>query len=132
MASLVAALSLLALAGSCPRLALAVADVTPAGGIASHVRELDGDTFDATVGKGRAAVVLFYAPWCGHCRQMVPDFKKAATALKGRGVRTAAVNSDNAPGLARQLGIRGFPTVRWVGNGKSVDHKGARTYMGAT
>ena len=49
--------------------------------------------------------------------------------LKPKGVRVAAVNSDSEPGLAQSLGIRGFPTVRWVGGGSMVDYQGARTTM---
>ena len=47
--------------------------------------------------------------------------------LKAKGVRVAAVNSDNEPGLAQSLGIRGFPTVRWVGGGSMVDYQGPRS-----
>ena len=42
-------------------------------------------------------------------------------------MRVAAVNSDGAPGLAQELGIRGFPTVKWVHAGKLVDYAGPRT-----
>ena len=57
---------------------------------------------------------------------MVPEVKKAASSLLGKGVKVAAVNSDNEPGLAQSLGIRGFPCVRWVGGGKMTEFKGQR------
>jgi len=75
------------------------------------------------------ALVTFYAPWCGHCIKMVPEFKKAASMLKRTGVRAAAVNSDDNPGLAKSLGIRGFPTVRWVYAGEWTEYKQQRTAM---
>ena len=77
--------------------------------------------------KRGGALVSFYAPWCGHCIKMVPDVKKAATMLKAKGITVAAVNSDNEPGLARSLGIQGFPAVKWVYNGQITDYKGDRT-----
>lgn len=79
--------------------------------------------------KRGGALVSFYAPWCGHCIKMVPDVKKAATMLKAKGITVAAVNSDNEPGLARSLGIQGFPAVKWVYDGQITDYKGDRTAL---
>jgi len=77
--------------------------------------------------KSGGTLVTFYAPWCGHCIKMVPEFKKAASILKRLGIKTAAVNSDDNHGLAQKLGIRGFPTVRWVYNGAWSEYKAERT-----
>jgi len=95
----------------------------------SDVLEADTAMLEQLMESSAGALVTFYAPWCGHCRQMVPDVKKAATLLKPKGVRVAAVNTDNEPGLAQRLGIRGFPTVRWVGGGSMVDYQGPRKAM---
>ena len=79
--------------------------------------------------QGGGTLVAFYAPWCGPCRQMVPHMKKAASLLKAKGITVAAINSDANPGLAQKMGIRGFPSVKWVAAGGTADYKGDRTAM---
>lgn len=49
----------------------------------SNVVELDSSNFDKLViNSDEIWIVEFYAPWCGHCQQLVPEYQKAATALK--------------------------------------------------
>ena len=55
-------------------------------------------------------LVDFWAPWCGPCRQMAPQFEAAARQLKGRAV-LAKVNSDDNPGLSARFAIRSIPTL---------------------
>ena len=133
------ALFLLALAG--PGRALAAADATPAGGIASHVRELDGDTFDATVGKARPAVVLFYAPWCGHSRRAMKDYAIVAatfttveqkdgpaeeenagstSASPSSSLIVARVDTDKYTHFATRFGITGYPTIKFFPAGSAA------------
>ena len=69
------------------------------------------------------------APWCGHCRTLVPEMKRAATTLKAKNIKTLAVNSDGSPGLAQQLGIRGFPAIKWMYNGQLSDYSGVRHFL---
>jgi len=96
----------------------------------SDVIDADGAQFQALMNDPSAgALVTFYAPWCGHCIKMVPEFKKVASMLKSSGIKVAAVNSDNEPGLAQSLGIKGFPSVKWVYNGQTSDYAGPRTAM---
>ncbi len=54
-------------------------------------------------------VVDVWAPWCGPCRTMAPQFAAAAQTL--RSVRFAKLNSDEAPTLAGRLNIRSIPTL---------------------
>lgn len=76
-------------------------------------------------------VVEFYAPWCGHCQSFAPEYKKAATALKGI-VKVGAVDADADKSLGGQYGVRGFPTVKIFGANKHspTDFNGARTAEG--
>lgn len=73
-------------------------------------------------------LVEFYAPWCGHCRSLTPEWKKAATALKGI-VKVGAVDCDEHKEMAGQFGIRGFPTIKIFGatKNKPDDYQGGRT-----
>lgn len=49
----------------------------------SNVIELTPSNFDKLVTNGDEVwVVEFFAPWCGHCQQLVPEYQKAANALK--------------------------------------------------
>ena len=120
-----------------PRLLVLIASVLLA---ATRAEYADSDVIDTDAAgltqlvedpKG-GTLVTFYAPWCGHCVKMVPEFKKTATSLLRIGVRAAAVNSDANPGLAQSLGIRGFPSVRFVYNGQWSEYKGPRTAMEMT
>lgn len=49
----------------------------------SAVIDLRPNNFDNLVlNSDHIWVVEFYAPWCGHCQQLTPEYDKAATALK--------------------------------------------------
>ena len=73
-------------------------------------------------------LVEFYAPWCGHCQSLAPEWSKAASALKGV-VKVAAVDADTHKSLGGQYGVRGFPTIKVFGANKNspTDYQGGRT-----
>ncbi|XP_063170625.1 protein disulfide-isomerase A6 [Candoia aspera] len=73
-------------------------------------------------------LVEFYAPWCGHCQRLTPEWKKAAAALKGV-VKVGAVDADKHQSLGGQYGVKGFPTIKVFGanKNKAEDYQGART-----
>jgi len=76
-------------------------------------------------------LVEFYAPWCGHCRSLAPEWQKAATALKGV-VKVGAVDMDVHGSVGGPYNIRGFPTIKIFGANKNSpsDYNGARTAQG--
>ncbi|KAF2071466.1 hypothetical protein CYY_007219 [Polysphondylium violaceum] len=59
-------------------------------------------------------MVEFYAPWCGHCKSLKPEYEKAAKNLKGL-VRVGAVNCDEQANkeLCSNYQIQGFPTIKY-------------------
>jgi thioredoxin 2 len=64
-------------------------------------------------------LVDFWAPWCGPCRAMAPQFERAAQQLEPR-VRLAKVNTDEQQALARRHNIRGIPTMILFHHGREV------------
>ena len=77
----------------------------------ASVPELDEASFDAFVARTSVPVLVdFWAPWCGPCRQMAPQFAAAARQLKGRAL-LAKVNSDDSPETSARFAIRSIPTL---------------------
>jgi len=72
-------------------------------------------------------LVEFYAPWCGHCKQLAPSYEVAAKQLKGV-VKLGAVDMDEEQSVGAPYNIQGFPTIKWFGFDKQnpKDYSGAR------
>eukprot|EP00742_Colponemidia_sp_Colp-10_P002317 GILJ01002473.1.p1 GENE.GILJ01002473.1~~GILJ01002473.1.p1 ORF type:complete len:442 (+),score=88.83 GILJ01002473.1:48-1328(+) len=95
----------------------------------SPVVQLTGQNFQKTVIDSDALwLVEFYAPWCGHCKNLAPEWEKAAKALKGI-IRVAAIDTDADPSVGSQYGVKGFPTIKFFGADKKkpTDYQGGRT-----
>eukprot|EP01065_Artemidia_motanka_P023178 TRINITY_DN2760_c0_g2_i1.p1 TRINITY_DN2760_c0_g2~~TRINITY_DN2760_c0_g2_i1.p1 ORF type:complete len:277 (+),score=107.17 TRINITY_DN2760_c0_g2_i1:64-831(+) len=76
----------------------------------------------------RDVFVKFYAPWCGHCKSMAPEWVSLAESNKGvTDLLIAEVNADEHKHLARHHDIQGFPTLKWY----SKSNKKGETYQGA-
>ena len=126
-ATLVVALACIA---SCPTPARALFDDL------GDVVKLDAKNFDARVTNAKEDVywlVKYYAPWCGHCKKLAPEWTKAAKALKkevGDKAKLGAVDCDDATNkaLCAKFNVNGFPTLKgFAARGKeSHDFDGAR------
>jgi thioredoxin 2 len=71
-------------------------------------------------------IVDYWAPWCGPCRMMAPDYAKAAKALSGL-VRFGKINTEDFPDISQRLNIRGIPLlILWKGGREVARLAGAR------
>lgn len=71
--------------------------------------------------------VKFYAPWCGHCKRMAPDWTSLANEASNESVSIAKCDLTVHNGVAEQMKIRGFPTLKLFADGVAYDYQGPRT-----
>lgn len=64
-------------------------------------------------------IVDYWAPWCGPCRTMAPEFAKAAKALRLK-ARFAKIDTEQYPTVSQRLQIRGIPLLILYANGREV------------
>lgn len=82
--------------------------------------ELTSDTFARHLERSDLPLLVdFWAPWCGPCKMMAPQFEQAARILEPR-VRLAKVNTETEQGLGSQYGIRGIPTMVLFRRGREI------------
>lgn len=90
---------------------------------------LTKDTFPEYLRDHPYAMVEFYAPWCGHCKKLAPEYEECAQQLKGR-AGFAAVDATSESELARIYKVGGYPTLKWFVRGRPIDYLGPRTAEG--
>ncbi|RMZ89189.1 hypothetical protein DV736_g3584, partial [Chaetothyriales sp. CBS 134916] len=93
--------------------AVAAASLVLAGlAAASDVHDLKTDTFKNFVAQHDLVLAEFFAPWCGHCKALAPEYEEAATALKEKDIPLAKVDCTVETDLCKDYGVEGYPTVK--------------------
>jgi protein disulfide-isomerase A6 len=93
--------------------------------------ELTDGSFDKEVlASDDVWIVAFTAPWCGHCKNLMPEWARASAQLKGK-AKIGNVDATVNQGLAGKYGVKSYPTIKvFLGGKKSgdaVDYDGGRT-----
>jgi len=69
--------------------------------------------------------IKFYAPWCGHCQAMAPNWVQLAKEMKGK-LNVGEVNCDIESRLCKDVHLRGYPTILFFRGGERVEYDGLR------
>ncbi|KAI7850927.1 protein disulfide isomerase [Circinella umbellata] len=94
--------------------------------LADEVITLDQSNFENEVMKEDLMLVEFYAPWCGHCKALAPEYETAATALKEDQVKLGKVDCTVNQDLCQEYEVRGYPTLKVFRKGDTSEYKGTR------
>lgn len=97
---------------------------------ASDVIDYTDDDFDSKIGDHGLCLVEFFAPWCGHCKRLAPEYEAAATRLKGN-VALAKVDCTANSNVCSKYGVSGYPTLKIFRDGEETGpYDGPRTADG--
>jgi len=93
------------------------------------VLDLNEKNFDSTIKENSLTLVEFFAPWCGHCKALAPEYDTAAKSLEGKNAGVLAkVDCTIEKDLCSKFEVQGFPTVKLFRNDGAdpTDYDGAR------
>ncbi|RZC48640.1 hypothetical protein C5167_017061 [Papaver somniferum] len=97
---------------------------------ADDVVILTDENFEKQVGQDRGALVEFYAPWCGHCKKLAPEYEKlGGNFKKAKSVLIGKVDCDEHKSVCGKYGVSGYPTLQWFPQGslEPKKYEGPRT-----
>lgn len=103
-------------------------------GSEEDVIELKDSTFESTLQQHETTLVMFYAPWCGHCKRLKPEYAKAAELLEDAEppITLAKIDcTEDGKESCNKFSVSGYPTLKiFRGAEFSKDYNGPRDANG--
>jgi protein disulfide-isomerase A1 len=102
---------------------------TLASEVEEHVLVLNDANFDEELKNHNYLMIEFYAPWCGHCQHLAPEYSKAAEILAKENppLYLAKVDATQNNDLSARFQLQGYPTLKWYSKGEFSEYPGGRT-----
>ena len=97
-----------------------------------EVIQLTDDNFNKIIELYPYVLVKFYAPWCGHCKKLAPEYTAAAEQLLSEDsvVKLAELDATENKKIAEKFEVKGYPTLKFFVNGLPMDYQGPRDQEG--
>lgn len=96
----------------------------------SAVVKLNTETFEKFLSENPLVMAEFFAPWCGHCKKLAPEYVEAASQLEPKNIAIAQIDCTENQELCQKQGIRGYPSLKVYKNGNLepfAEYQGARS-----
>ncbi|CAN8099363.1 unnamed protein product [Discula destructiva] len=94
---------------------------------ASDVLQLTQSSFSDYIKENDIVLAEFFAPWCGHCKALAPEYEEAATTLKEKNIKLVKVDCTEESDLCQEFGVEGYPTLKvFRGLENHTPYKGQR------
>ncbi|KAL9101150.1 MAG: hypothetical protein Q9163_003552 [Psora crenata] len=98
----------------------------------SHVKMLTDHTFPAEIGGDKDMLVAFTAPWCGHCKSLVPVWEAVAKDFAAESsvlIAKVDAEAEQSKATAKEQGVSSYPTIKYFPKGSTMPetYEGGRT-----